>query len=101
MRNFSLVGLDVNKECSIAGDSYFVISVVPKQYLGSRFISAHYVTDHLNKLRIVGCGKKGLSSLPFEDLTYVYDQFVWLGICISGLCIAIAIKFLIRNTFDK
>lgn len=49
------------------------------------------------KLRFVTCGRRGFTPLPFGELFYIYDMYVWL--CIS-LCFVFT-PFILNRSYSK
>lgn len=54
----------------------------------------YYLDDTLNNLRFVSCVKAKLSSIQFHELISVFDEWMWLMICISTFLIIIPLAIL-------
>lgn len=52
----------------------------------------YFVQDELSTMRFISCGERGLTSLPFEELTNVFDKWIWLSIFISMISVTIALS---------
>lgn len=101
MRNASVLQSWRNRECTKPGKANFVVTFTPKAYLSSRFTFPRYAKDNLAKLRIVGCGRKGLDSFQFKTLANVYDKSTWLGILASMVAFPLAIWILLQNNIKQ
>lgn len=98
MRNSTIVNSRRNQECTHEeGDFNFVVYVTPHPYSSSHFTYPYYLKDHLSKLRIVGCGRKGIETLPFHEFINVYDKYVWFGIFASLLIFSAAMGLLFKK----
>lgn len=99
MKNFSVSDAPLSRDKTT--NFHFVISLFSQAYSGSTYVFPHYVRDDLSKLKIVGCGKKGLSSLQFLELTNVYDKSVWLAIFISGVFVSLTTSLISKEGVTK
>lgn len=53
-------------------------------YLQDHFYFPYFPQDQSNNLRFLSCGQRGLSQLPFNELTGIFDSWIWLTICSSA-----------------
>lgn len=61
-------------------------------YVKSAFIFPHFFQDQLSGLKFVGCGRRGLSTIPFSELTSIFDTWVWLLLILSLSSVAISFR---------
>lgn len=94
LKNFTIIKSDASGSRTLN----FFITMSPGPYASSLLTFPHYPKDDLSRLRIVGCGRKGLASLSFQELTCVFDNIVWLGILSSLISIPLVMKMLRKNT---
>lgn len=97
MKNFSLFYAAENDELV---DTKFLITLGHLAYVSSLFTFPHYVSNHTNTLRIVGCGKRADTSLPFQELFNVFEKYVWLAILVLIATFPLATKVLIKESFN-
>lgn len=73
--------------------------VIIKQmaYSRERFIFSGYPQDFLNELRIVGCGNKGLTAIPFQELRNAFQVATWVGICLTLLVVPACAALLMKR----
>lgn len=53
-------------------------------YIRWLLYSPHFIQDGLDGLRFVSYGEKTLSSIPFQDLINVFDEYIWTCMLVSG-----------------
>lgn len=53
----------------------------------------YFVQDELSRLRFISCGERGFASIPFQELTNVFDKWIWLILGLSMVAITIPLKF--------
>lgn len=101
MRNFTLASTGDNGECTdwVTENSNFVISMDPFPYLSSLMTFPYFLSNHTNKLRIVGCAERGESPLPFEEFIWVFEKCVWFAILVSSVTFMLGTRFLINDSF--
>lgn len=68
------------------------VSLIP--YFKSLFYSSYFFEDNLSRLQFVSCGDKGLSSIPVELLTNVFDFWIWLHIVASFVIILLLYRLI-------
>lgn len=101
MRNYSLLQIYHNRESENSLSAYFGASLMRGPYVSSRYTFLHSTKDHLSKLRIAGCGRKGLTSFSFHELINVYDQFVWFAKLLCTFLHPVATTLLLRTNMLK
>lgn len=60
-------------------------------YVEKLYVFPYFVQDELSTMRFISCGKRGLTSLPLEELTRVFDKWIWLLILVSTTCVLISL----------
>lgn len=98
MRNFTLQMATNNANCKELLSANFVITLVPLFYISALYTFPHYVDNHTNKLRIVGCGKRSETALPFQELVNIFDGWVWLAILVILVAFPLATKTLTNGS---
>lgn len=81
-------------ECALLHTYSFPINLEQTAYPKSILMFPYFIQDTLNSLRFVGCGQQGLSSLPFQEFTIVFDKVIWLSILITIVMVPVGMKFL-------
>lgn len=52
----------------------------------------YFVQDRLSTLRFVSCGKPGYNPFAFEELTNIFDTWIWSSILFAIVVVAILLK---------
>lgn len=68
--------------CMTKKFTHFMATLKQEKYAEQSFIFPYYSQDYLTTLKFIGCGSQGVSSLAYQELTNVFDKWVWL--CIAG-----------------
>lgn len=76
----------------------FIISVEYHQYKSSLLVFPYYTANTFKSLRFIGCGTQGVSSIPFYELTRVFDKIIWLGVILTTLITSKLLQLLCRST---
>lgn len=98
MRNYTFQDEPTNSKCTSMDKGAFAISLLQKEYLKPFFIFPHFPQDSLNQLRLVGCGRQGMSDIAVMELFNVFDEIIWTCIPITILLVSIFIKLLINHS---
>lgn len=98
LENFTIAEVSTDTGCTTRDRSYFAISLDSLRYIKSAFIFPYYTKEDFNNIRFVGCGTQGLSTIPFYELTSVYDKAIWLSIVLTVIVAAFSIRLLQQET---
>lgn len=91
MENYTLVTTQRKLLCStgfIKGYREILFEIphvftVASQYMKSSYHLPYFFHDEHSILRFVSCGKRGFTMFPFEELTSVFDVWIWLLLAVS------------------
>lgn len=86
MKNFSVVGTRFKSRCTVSKLSDISIEIEQQAYDMTSHIFPYYSKDHLSRLRFIGCGRQGLTSLAFNEFIKVFDNSIWF--CLLAVLIA-------------
>lgn len=98
MKNYTLPDYDSVGDCYLQGLPEFFIYVTPSFYVRSLLSLPHYTSDVLSGMRFIGCERKGLSVLPFQEFVNVFDLATWMGIIATILGASVSLRLLLLNT---
>lgn len=97
MGNFSFVMADIDPDCKILGQAEVTIDIAQFAFIRPYFVYPYYPPDYLSSLRFVGCGRRGLSTIPFMELIRVFEGPTWLAIFLTMLIVLTFMRFLFKN----
>lgn len=100
MGNFTIVDHGGYPVC----EKNMSVSVIHEQillnlhsYARGYFYFPYFFRDELTHLRFISCGEKGLLPLSFQELTNIFDKWIWLGIGILLATIVSTLMYLTDN----
>lgn len=99
MDNYTVVRDTIYVECSTnfgqSRNNRLTTAVVLhfKPFVSGLNIFPYFAKIDLNNLRFVSCGRQ-LSSLPFQELTNIFDEWIWLLTLISIIVVMIPLQTL-------
>lgn len=80
--NFSISGVKPFESCH-GRQSNFPLEIVQHEYDSPTYHFQYYPQDYMSRLQFIGCGRQGISSLPFLELTKVFDNVIWICVLIT------------------
>lgn len=98
IKNYTLAYTHEQGECKVMATANFYIKMFAGSYDKSLYTFGNYPTDTLTGLRIIGCGRQGLSLLAFSELVSIFDIFIWLEIAAIISLVPVWIKLLWLKT---
>lgn len=101
LRNFTFVADDCYGWRETHCRPNFVTNAGYLAYKKSLFVFPYYTTDVINILRFIGCGRQGMSSIPFQELTNVFDNKIWGFIVLASLTISALIRCSHRSVISS
>lgn len=69
----------------------FVTRVNQVEYIKGLYYFQYFPQDPLNKLRFISCGNRRLTSIQFQEITSVFDKWIWMSIFMSALGVTLII----------
>lgn len=96
MRNYTFLGDDKYKLHQIRLNLAIIVEY--RKYRSSLSVFPNYSPNIIQSLRFVGCGKQGMSSIPFQELTNIFDKLIWLGIILTMLVIPKLLQQQLQNS---
>lgn len=73
------------------------VAVNVRPHVDGWFYFPYTFRDERSTLRFVGCGNRGFNSIPFHELTSIYDKWIWFLIFASTVAVLIPIKYLSKK----
>lgn len=68
-------------------------------YMNLYYFTSHFPTkDVNNNFRIVSCGTRTISSLRFDELVNIFDQWVWLAIAVTIISLSVVLTMWMKYT---
>lgn len=96
MKNFTFFNKRNNRTSATLLRRLAITYISYTRYTKTQFIFPYYTPDTFSRLRFVGCGRQGMSAIPFQELTNVFDKLTWLCIFLSILA-QLTIAHYLRN----
>lgn len=68
-----------------------------RRYVKNLHVFPYFPQDDMSALNFISCGERGLTPIPFSELTVVFDKIIWLLIIITMVTILIPLRSLTKQ----
>lgn len=93
MTNVSVRSADWGMHCRIEDNCAGITTSFTPYVKGSLYFP-YFIQDEMSTLGFVSCGESKLSSLPFRELTSVFDGWIWLMLILTMIAVIIPLRSL-------
>lgn len=77
---------------TIEFDGWTDVYLYHQVFVKHMYVFPYFDQDELTSLKFVSCGKRGLASIPFEELTNVFDNWIWILILVSTVIVVVPLR---------
>lgn len=89
------------KEISSKYWSYLGIEIKSINFMKSFVLSPYSVSDKINSLRFVTCGRRGISAFAFSELFSVFDNATWIALFACMIAVTFTLWHQSKCSNDK